>query len=349
MLGGHHLPRLAGRQYLLRVSLTTRVLAGLAAGLVLGTFASRAPALAELARLIEPLGALFINAIRMTVVPLVVSSLVMGVASAPDPRTIGRVGWRAFALFIAVMFASTIFGAVLGPPLLAGLPIDPETAIALRQSAEAAGGVEERARTIPGFSQWLVNLVPSNPLRAAADDAMLPLIIFTLAFAVALLRVSEERRRIVVGFFHGVFDAMLVLVRWVLELAPLGVFALALPLATRMGLAAAGALAYYVALVAILSTTFALVVLYPAAVILGRVSLREFARAAAPAQAVAFSARSSLASLPAMIEGARARLRLPVEVTNFYLPLAASVFRTGTGIGLTVGVLFLARLYGLYL
>ncbi|HEU4565625.1 MAG TPA: dicarboxylate/amino acid:cation symporter [Gemmatimonadaceae bacterium] len=328
------------------MSLTTRVLIGLVAGLAAGIAVSlsASPALLAAAGAVKPIGTLWVNAIRMTVIPLVVASLVVGVANAPDVRAIGRVGWRALLLFLAVLFAGAIFAVLAGQPLLARLTIDPVAAAALRESA-AAGAPAAGAAALPGWSQWLVDLVPVNPMKAAADGAMLPLIVFTLAFAVALLRVPPERRQPVVAFFGGVFDASLVLVRWVLALAPVGVFALALPLAATMGLAAAGALGYYVLLVSLLSVIFSALVLYPAAVVLGRVPLRRFARAAAPAQAVALSSRSSLASLPAMIEGATDVLRLPVAVSSFFLPLAASVFRAGAGVGVTTGIIFLARLY----
>jgi Na+/H+-dicarboxylate symporter len=167
-----------------------------------------------------------------------------------------------------------------------------------------------------------------------------------VAFGVALTSLDAARRAPVVAFFQGVADAMLVLVRWILALAPIGVFALALPLATRVGIAAAGALAYYVALVVALSIGAIVLLLYPAAIVLGRVPLRTFARASLPAQAVAFSSRSSLAALPAMIEGATDRLGISRETTGFFLPLAASVFRVGAVVGQIVGVLFIARLYG---
>jgi Na+/H+-dicarboxylate symporter len=139
---------------------------------------------------------------------------------------------------------------------------------------------------------------------------------------------------------------MLVLVRWVLELAPIGVFALAVPLATRLGFAAAGAVVYYVVGVVSMCILVTLV-LYPVAAVVGRVPLRLFAKASGPAQAVALSSRSSLAALPAMIEGARDILRLPPTITSFFLPLAASMYRVGGVIGQIVGVLFLAKLYGI--
>lgn len=328
------------------MSLTVRVLIGLVAGLVVGFIVNASPDLRAVVPWIEPLGSIFINAIRMTVVPLVVASLIVGVAGAPDARAIGRVGWRALALFVVIVLAGAVFGAIIAQPVLTRM-IDPASTATVRAGAsELAGVAQEGAQRLPTFAQWLIDLVPANPIRAAADGAMLPLIVFSLLFGVALLRLDAERRRPVIAFFEGVSEAMLVLVRWVLVLAPIGVFALAVPLAARMGLAAAGALIGFIILVSALSVAFMVLVLYPSASVVGRVPLGAFARAIAPAQAVAFSSRSSLAALPAMIEAAETRLRFPPEISRFLLPLSASTFRAGSGVGLTVSVLFVARLYG---
>ena len=336
------------RRSLVPVTLTTRVLIGLVAGLILGILAQGAPPAVQTAALaVEPLGTLFINAIRMTVIPLVVGSLLVGVASAPDARTIGRVGWRALVAFVITLAVAGVFTAFVAPPLLALLPIDPVAAASLRESAAgAARAAGSSATAMPTFSGWLVSLVPANPVRAAADGAMLPLIVFTVLFGVAVTRLTEDRRQAVLRLAEGVAEASLTLVRWILELAPIGVFALALPLATRLGVDVAGAVAGYVMFVAVACVAFMALVLYPVARLLGGVPLATFARACLPAQAVAFSARSSLAALPAMIEQGRDTLRLPRELTDFLLPLAASTFRAGAGIGVTAGVLFVAALYG---
>jgi len=332
------------------VSLAIRVLIGLLLGLGAGIAASssHSPALLAASSYLEPLGTLFINAIRMTVIPLVVASVIVGVASSPDTRSLGSIGWRALALAVLMLFAAAIFSVLIGQPALARLHIDPAAAAALR--ATAAGSsitIAEGSKKLPTFSQWLVELVPANPFKAASDGAILPLIIFSLLFGLAITRLDDERRVTLSGFFQAVRDAMLVLVGWVLALAPIGVFALALPLATRMGAAAFGVLAFYVVLVSAMSTVFVLLVLYPAAVIGGRVPLRVFARASAPAQAVAFSSRSSLAALPAMMQGTAEKLASPPVITDFFIPLAASTYRVGVAIALPVGVLFIARLYGI--
>jgi proton glutamate symport protein len=334
------------------MSFTLRVLVGLVVGLAIGIgVAAAGPgAWQRLPGFVEPLGLLFVNAIRMTVIPLVASGLIVGVASMRDAKAVGRLGGRALAVFAVFVSAATAFAAACAYPLLARLDIDPSVAAALRASAAtAAPAVAESARQLPGWSRWLVDLVPVNALKAAVDGSILPLIVFSLAFGLALTAIDPGRRQAVVGFFHGIADAMLALVGWVLKLTPVGVFALAVPLGARMGLAAAGALAYYIGLLSIVSGAFILVCLYPAALLGGRVTLGRFAAAAGPAQAVAFSSRSSLAALPATIEGARASLGWPDEMVAFYVPLAASMFRVGGAIAQTVAVLFVARLYGVNL
>jgi proton glutamate symport protein len=335
------------------VSLTSRVLVALIAGITIGLLlsTSQSPYAVTAVSIVEPVGTLFINAIRMTVIPLVFSLLIVGIASSADPRVIARLGGRAVALFLVLLTASGITGALVAPPVLARIPLDQRAVDALRAStASASGQVVERARAGgPTLAQWLTDLVPANPVRAAADGAMLPLIIFAVAFGLALLTMEAARRDAVVGFFRGVADAMLVIVRWVLQLAPIGVFALSLPLVARLGFAAVSALASYVVIVSLASALFVLLVIYPMAAVFGRITLAQFARAVLPGQAVAFTARSSLAALPALIEGARTRLGLREEVASFLLPLASATFRTGATLGLTVGALFIAKLYGMTL
>ena len=330
------------------MSAAVRMVVGLLAGLVLGVIVSLtgAPWLKWFTSAMEPVGTIFINAIRMTVIPLIVSKLILGVASASDGRAVGRIGGAALLLFVVTAAAASGLGLLIGIPAMARLPIDREVAASLQRTATLPPG-GSAAGQLPGVAQWFVDLVPANAVKAAADGAMLPLIVFSLALGLALMRVEVVRRQTVLHVFQAVADAMLILVRWILVTAPVGVFALALPLAARLGLAAAGALAYYMALVAIGCVVFTVLVIYPAAVFGGGVSLSAFARAAAPAQTIALSSRSSLASLPVMIEAARTRLSLPEKVTGFILPLAAAMFRAGSAISLTIGTTFLARLYGI--
>jgi proton glutamate symport protein len=331
------------------VSLTSKVLIALVVGMVAGIAiaSSDSETLRGVVRWIEPLGTIFINAIRMTVIPLVVGSLVSGIASNSDLKSIGRIGRRAIVFYIVTLLAAAAFAVLLGPLAFSAVRIDPAAVAAMREStAEAAARAAETAQTVPTFLEWLVSLVPQNPVRAASDGAMLPLIVFTLAFAFALTRIEGPRRDVVLRFFQGIADVSLTLVQWVLKFAPIGVFALTLVLAARLGVAAAGAVVSYMVIVSLMVVVFVALVMYPIAVVMGGHSLRAFARAVLPVQAVAFSSRSSLAALPAMMESARTQLRLPEPVVAFLLPLSVALYRIGAAIGMTIGVVFVAKLYG---
>ena len=326
-----------------RTSPTARVLGGLVLGLALGALAAAtgAPALRAVAIGIEPLGTLWTNAIRMTVIPLVIALVITGVANAADLRHVGRIGARALPTFIVLLVAGGLFALLLAPIALDRLSIGAGVATSLQGSASNTAA----APPMPGLVERIVAIVPANPVRAMVDAAMLPLIVFTLVFAVALAQVDPVRREPVTRLFESVADAMLVVVRWVLAFAPLGIFALALGLAARLGAAAAGALVFYMVTLSAVLLLFTLA-LYGVAATIGRTPPARFAAALAPAQAVAFSSRSSLAALPALIAGARERLDAPPTITGFVLPLAVSVFRINVPIAWVVGALFLGKLYG---
>lgn len=319
------------------------MLLALLAGLVFGLAPVPGGKGSPLFDTLDLIGQTWVNGLRLTVIPLVVSCLVVSVGSSHDAAALGRIGRRSAALFAILLTVASVFSYVVAAPLLNRLVIDPAVADSLRATASPAA--IDAAQTI-GVTSWLHDLVPENPVKAAADGSMLSLIVFALLLGLAIRRAGDEPRQAVLGFFQGLAEAMFVLVRWVLALAPVGVFALAVPLAATMGTPIAGAVTYYVALVVSLTVLFSIIVLYPLAALGGRVPLGRFTQATFPAQIVAFSSRSSLASLPVMIEGVRTTLGLGEEVTVFLVPLAGSLFRVGSAIAQMVGVLFLARLYG---
>lgn len=330
------------------MSLVLRVLIGLIAGLLLGVgiASSHSIWLAHIPGWLDPVGAIFVNAIRLAVIPIVVSGLIAGTASGASPATMGKLGRRSLALILAVLFVSGLFGLAVGLPLFSFLHTDKNVVASLTQSAAAA---RTAPASYPSVSQWFVDLVPANVFKAAADGALLPLIVVSIGFGLALTQVEAQRRAAVVQFFRGVEDAFLALVGYVVKLAPIGVFALAVPLAARMGIAVLGTLGYYIGTYAVACTIFTFLVLYAAAIVWGRTSLSHFFRAALPTQAVAFTSRSSLASLPTAYEGMRRGLGVPEDIQNFFLPIAASIFRAGAPMALMIGVLFLAKLYGVVL
>lgn len=326
----------------------TRSLLALIAGLVAGTAIAWAgnEYLNAVVWVLEPLGTLWVNAVRMTIIPLVVSLLLVSVSAGGALGTVGRLGGRALLFFMVVLAGIGVMTALLAPAMLAPLEIDPAAAAALRaRAAETTGTVTESVKGLPTPMQWLVQLVPVNPVGAAASGAMLPLIIFTLALAAALTRVETSVRQSVTGFFNAIAQAMLVIVGWLFIVAPIGVFALGLAVASRLGLAAVGAVGWYIVVFSVLMIIVGLA-MYPIVMIWGRVGVRRFAAAAAPAQAIAFSSRSSSVALPAMILAAREKLGLPPVAVNFVLPLAVTLFRVSVPVSMPLGALFLAKLYG---
>ncbi len=329
------------------MSLTTRVTTGLVAGFVLGLAiaGSTSPAAVMLLAVAAPVGTIFINLIRMTVMPLVASMLIASVGSLASAGALGRAGARAAAIAVALLAVTVSITIAIAVPALARVQIDQQAALALRGPAASLPAAAVAPPGTPALAQWFIDLVPQNVVRAAADGAMLPVIVFAVLFGIALARVTAERRDAVLRVVQGVADAMQRLVAGILELAPFGVFALAVPLASKLGLAAAGAVLAYIGLVVLLTVLVGLVLLYPIGIVAGSMSPQAFMSFCAPAQAMAFASRSSLAAMPAMVASAE-RADVPPIVSRFILPLAASVFRVGAAVAMPVGVLFLARLYG---
>jgi len=325
---------------------STRVLLALGLALALGltVAASGSPALLRAADFIAPVGTLWVNAIRMTVVPLVVSLLVTGVASAADVKSIGRLGGRTLLVFLGMLAA------------LAVIAVPATLAVFGLLGARGAGapalppGAEDAARLLASdpkqtFAGWLVSLVPTNPVAAASGGAMLPVILFTLLFALAAARVAPARRETIVGFFRALSEVMLTLVRWVILAAPAGIFALMLPLAAHAGSGLAGAIGFYILAYSLLSLG-GILLAYPMVALFGGVPVGQFARAALPPQLIAFTSSSSVASLPALVESAEQRLGLSKRISGFVLPLAVTTFHFAGPVTWTVGAVFVGWFYG---
>ncbi|HEX7801783.1 MAG TPA: dicarboxylate/amino acid:cation symporter [Pseudoxanthomonas sp.] len=322
---------------------TTRVMLGLALGAVIGlTLAWSDTALAaKVAALVQPIGKLWLNALQMTVVPLVLALVIIGVTTASDTASSGRTARRALLIFVILLSFGSFFTALAAPALLSLVPRDPALAQALSGSA---GTMPEVAAT--GWSDALVAIIPSNAIAAAAASAMLPLVVFALFFGFALTRIEKNRRDLVVDFFQAIADAMIVIVRWVLWAAPVGVFALVLAVCAQSGLSMVSALGVYILLQCVLYLSVTLMML-PVAVFWGGERIRSFAAAILPAQVVAASTQSSLASLPAMLEIAQRRLGYSPQVTALVLPMAVSLFRINSPVQYVSAAAFIAWAYGI--
>ncbi|HRJ63732.1 MAG TPA: cation:dicarboxylase symporter family transporter, partial [Brevundimonas sp.] len=199
-----------------------------------------------------------------------------------------------------------------------------------------------------GFTAFLTSLAPSNPIRAAADDAILGIVVFAIVFGFATTRLSARLRQPLTVFFEAVAETMIVIVHWVLRAAPFGVFALSLGVGLRAGLGAAGVLGHYIAIV-VLALVGLILLTYVVAVAFGRVTLGRFARAIAPAQVVAFSTQSSLACLPVMVERSIDRLGVSPATAGLVLPLAVAVFRITSTVANLAVCIYVAHLYGIAL
>jgi len=257
---------------------------------------------------------------------------------------LGRIGVRALLISIGLLATTAIGSLLIATPILASIRIDRTAALALRGPTESASQIATAPSGGTTLAEWFVDLVPQNIVKSAADGAMLPVILFAVMFGLALTRVTAARREAVVRVADGVAEAMQRLVVWILELAPIGVFALAAPLAARLGLSAAAAVVAYVVLVVALTVVAVAVLLYPLGILAGPMSTPGFIEYCAPAQAIAFASRSSLAALPVMVESAE-RASLPPVSSRVVLPLTLAMFHFGAAIAYTVGVVFLARLF----
>jgi proton glutamate symport protein len=325
----------------------TRVLLALGAAIIGGIAiaASGNASLLRAADFIAPVGTLWVNAIRMTVIPLVVSLLITGVASATDIKSVGRIGGRTLLVFFLLLLGIAIVVMPLCLVVFELLPTRSAAPPLPAGAAEAASQIAAGGQTHT-LSEWITSLLPSNPIAAAATGSMVPLILFTLLFALAVARSPEPARETLVGFFQALGEATLTLVRWVIMLAPIGIFALVLPLAAHAGAALAGAIGFYI-VAYLLACTAVMALISVAVAVATRIPLRRFVRAALPAQLVAFSSSSSIASLPALVESAERGLSLPTRITGFVLPLAVSMFHVSGPVSWTIGALFVGWFYGI--
>lgn len=324
---------------------STRILTALGVAVAGGILIAKSgsDSLVRAADTLAPIGTLWVNAIRMTVIPLVVSLIVVGIASASDMRSIGKLGGRTLLVFFLLLAGVAAVIIPLAPTVFSFFPEGARPPLPPGAAEAASQLAADPKQTLAGF---LTSLIPTNPIAAAANGAMLPLVIFTMLAALAIARSAPQTRTTLVEFFRAISETMLVLVRWVVLLAPIGIFALLLPVAAHVGTSLVGAIGLYI-LVYSLLTIAVVLALYPVVAVFGRIPIGRFAKAALPSQLIAFSSSSSIASLPALVESAEQGLNLPKRVTGFVLPLAVSIFKLAAPVSWTVGALFVAWFYNI--
>jgi Na+/H+-dicarboxylate symporter len=322
--------------------LLAALIAGFLAGL--GLRATGNTELAQAADYIVLIGEIWLRALQMTAIPLLAALLVTGIAGAGDIAASGRTAARSLVLILLMVLGMTALGVVVILSFLALWPVAPAARDALVAGVGAVGDV---AQAEP-LRAWLVNIIPTNPFAALAQGAILSIVVFVMLLALAITKLPPPQRAPLLGFFESLRQTMMVLVGWVLQLAPVGAFALAVGLGLHGGVGAAGAIGHYLALEVVAGSAIILA-LYPLASILGGVSPLRFARAVAPVQVVAASTQSSLACLPAMLTAAQQSLGVPQRVAGVTLPIAVSVFKvTSATMNLAV-VIFSAHVMGIAL
>jgi proton glutamate symport protein len=332
------------------MQLYTRILIGLLAGITFGAVANFGELmwLQVLLQRLEPIGTVFIRLIMMIVIPLVVASLILGTASLGDIRKLGRLGGKTILFYLCTTAVAVTIGLLISNVVRPGARIDPATRDAIAATFEGDAQsrlllVEER----PSVGETLLNMVPTNPIRAAADGELLPLIIFSVIFGAALSLVAPDRRETVLLFFNGINDAVMVIIDWIMKLAPYAVFALVGAVVSRFGLDLLRSLAVYTLVVATGLVLHVLITYMTLVKFIGRIRPLAFARRIAEAPLVGFSTSSSSATLPVTMEVAQEKLGISRPTASFVLPLGATINMDGTALYQAVAVMFIAQIYGL--
>lgn len=332
------------------MQLYTKILIGLIGGVVAGVGANLLGIewLQRVFSAIEPFGTGWIRLITMIVIPLVVASLLVGTASLGDLRKVGRIGGKTLVYYMATTAIAVTIGLVISQVTQPGSRIDPATRDALSsQFAGEAAGRMTLAAEKPSTVETLLNMIPRNPIKAAADMDLLPLIVFTIIFGAAVSLVQAERRKSVLTFFEGVNDASMVVIDWVMKLAPYAVFALIAGIVSRFGLDLLKSLLIY-SLVVVGGLLLHVSITYAgAARFLARLNPITFFKAIRAVPLIAFSTSSSNATLPVTMETAERDVGVSKEVSSFVLPLGATINMDGTALYQAVAVMFIAQIYGI--
>ena len=333
------------------MALHTRILIGLLTGAVLGVTANlTAGGSAGLERFIglftDPLGRIWLNALIMVVIPLVISTLATGVAGLGSIAKVGRMGGLTLLTFLSFTALSAALGLIMVNTIRPGAGLDPELRTRLMQAYEtestAAMGVAEGGVSI----DFLVNMVPRNPVSAAADFNMLGIIFFSLMMGIAMTRLSKDKARPVLDFLHSLAHIAIGIIEMVMMVAPLAVACLIFSVTGRFGFDILISLATYVVTVIVGLGIFMMVV-YPLTLTLiaGR-SPAAFFHEAWIVIVTAFSTSSSNATLPTTLRVAEEKLGVPNEVAGFVVPLGATMNMDGTALFEGVTVLFIAQVFG---
>jgi Na+/H+-dicarboxylate symporter len=317
-----------------KLQLTTKIFIGLALGILLGIILQPNPDIAV--KFVKPFGTLFLNLIKLVIVPLVFSSLVVGTCGMDDVRKLGRIGGKTVAYYMLTTAFAVTIGLILANLSNVGggfsIPVDAKVEV-----AEA-----------PNVIETLLNIIPSNPLKALVDGNMLQIIAFALIIGAGIIGIGEKGK-VLFNFFDSMADVMYKIIAVIMEFAPIGVFALITPVVAQNG---PGVLLPLLKLIVVVYAGCAIHALftYSATVSLfAKVSPVKFFKGIAPAMVFAFTTASSSATLPISMKRSEENLGVPKSVTSFVLPLGATINMDGTAIYQGVCAFFIAQVYGINL
>lgn len=338
----------------MKVALHTRVLVGGVAGIGLGLLAHRlwsdAPGLATFIKYVAgPIGQVFLNLLFMLVLPLIFSALVLGVTGLGDLRNLGRIGAKTLLYTVCVSTIAVVLGLVLVNVLRPGEGMsEGERAKLIAAASDRAVANTASAPPKSGLDM-LIQIVPRNPIKAAAEGDMLAVMFFSLMFGIGLTLIRSNTARKLEESIEGLYEVAMRLIHMVISLAPIGVAALLFTLTAQMGFGILVQLARYVGVVVLALAIHQFIVYSLAVKLLGGMSPLRFFRGIQEAMLTAFSTASSNATLPTALKVAEEELRLPPQVSRFVLTIGATANQNGTALFEGVTVLFLAQFYGVEL
>lgn len=317
-----------------KLKLTTKIFLGLILGIIVGLFMQSIPNVAQ--TYIKPFGTLFINMIKMIIVPLVFSSLIVGAASIGDPKSLGRIGGKTVVYYLATTAIAVSIG------LLLGKIINPGSGLTIPVGANST------AAEAPSIVSTLLNIIPKNPLKGLVEGNILQVIAFALFLGIGCTSIGEKSKPFV-SFFESLADIMYKITAFIMELAPYGIFALIVPVVSEYGIDVLKPLSLVIFAVYLGCILHALLVYSSAVKIFGKISPSKFLKGIAPAAVTAFSTTSSSGTLPVTIKCARENLGVSEKIASFVLPLGATINMDGTALYQGVCALFIAQVYGIEL
>lgn len=317
------------------MKLTTKIFLGLLAGIIVGLFFTGNPDVVK--TFISPIGTLFLNLIKMVIVPLVFSSLVVGAASTGDAKTLGRIGGKTIIYYLLTTAVAIIIGLILGGVIQPGAGISIPV------------GIEATKAEVPSVINTLLNIIPANPLKGLVEGSMLQIIVFALFLGIGVTSLPNDKGRPFLNFFESFAEIMYKITSFIMKFAPYGVFGLITPVVAANGPAVLLPLIKVIAAVYVGCILHALIVYTPAVKILGKLNPITFFKGIAPAAMTAFTTCSSSGTLPITIKNVKENLGVSDKVASFVLPLGATINMDGTALYQGVCALFIAQAYGITL